>query len=87
MSGVILQGGASFNPYCNGCASRSILETPERFEEISFNPYCNGCASRRVVLPLIGGHSLVSILIVMDVLLEDGLVVVPGRLPSFQSLL
>ena len=55
---------------------------------LCFNPYCNGCTSRRIKYRLFGTEVLVSILIVMDVLLEVVVSVCLRKLGTwFQSLL
>ena len=62
----------SFNPCCAGCSSGSVKAFPASQAPRGFNPCCAGCSSgSNRVRQLRSCYSGVSILVVLDVVLED----------------
>ena len=80
--------GVSFNPYCAGCSFGSAVPTNPSAPQASFNPYCAGCSFGRPLMLLPGTfESSVSILIVLDVVLEEWSKYTGTYSREFQSLL
>ena len=61
---------SSFNPCSRGCFARSP-PIGQSHEFMSFNPCSRGCFARRIRMPILSVCRLVSILVLVDVSLEE----------------
>ena len=77
-----------FNPCCAGCSSGSMTRLGLIVQTLSFNPCCAGCSSGSLSIHRTHGSRLkVSILVVLDVVLEATNSPLANHLHEFQSLL